>query len=974
MTLLTGLLALTQLAASPAAAATLTVDPSDASAYATIQSAIDGAASGDTITVVAGTYAECIDLGGLDLTITGADSTTTTIDGEGACDVAIVADGGETAILSGFTVHNTGAQGLSGLNSDFTLDDMVFDGLGEGLGGYYAYGGAVFLDGGSLTATNSTFTSNAAYYGGAIYVTNNGSVTLSATTIDGNSAVYGGGILLYDGTRGASSLTASNTTFSGNYASYSGGAVYADEDGAFTSSSNTYDANVSSYYGAGVYISTDGSFNSTADMFQDNEWDGTYYGYGGAVYGYIDSVLTIDQGIFSGGYASRGAHAYSYYGELTVTDSDFDAGTTSSNGASLYGYAATLAVSGSTFSNHVGGGSGTIYGYYLGEMTLESLTFTDNAVDYNGADVGWSSGFTGSLTGITSTGADASAGYGGSLYLSYAGGSVPASDLDISGATAQYGGAIYVSGDTSLALSDSVLSGNTAEYNGGAINFYAAYSSSAQTLENVELDGNEAAGGSGGGLYLTASTSYPTTLDIEALTVTDNTAYYNGGGVYASGLTTATLDSSTFDGNATTYEYYTYYGGGGMYLHTTTDFAGHDNRFCNNQSETGGALFLSSVGTDGSHTWTNSSFIENSAGYHGGLVYAYGSEGLSFTNNVFLTGDAYTDGGALYAAYTSVALTNNVVAWAVDGNGLHAYDSATDTASTVTYNAFYDNRLTDAGGYFSFSSTDDGNQSVDPLFVDYTADGDCTNDDLRLSSTSTLRDAGDPSILDPDGSVSDIGVYGGPGSSVFDMDGDGFDNVDDCDDDEASTYPGAPDTWYDGVDSDCDGADDYDQDGDGFSSDEHGGTDCDDADEAINPDAEDIPDDGIDQDCDGSDATESGDDGTDDGGGDGGGDGTGDGTGDGGGDGTGDGGGDDDDGGSSDGGGDDGGSDGGTGSDAGDEDTSEADDVTELGGANGDEKVSGCSHVRGGDLAGGLVVALLALIAPRRRRQPRALR
>ena len=41
------------------------------------------------------------------------------------------------------------------------------------------------------------------------------------------------------------------------------------------------------------------------------------------------------------------------------------------------------------------------------------------------------------------------------------------------------------------------------------------------------------------------------------------------------------------------------------------------------------------------------------------------------------------------------------------------------------------------------------------------ADGDWTNDDFSLKSSSPARDAGDPAILDPDGSASDLGAYGG---------------------------------------------------------------------------------------------------------------------------------------------------------------------------------------------------------------------
>ncbi len=76
----------------------------------------------------------------------------------------------------------------------------------------------------------------------------------------------------------------------------------------------------------------------------------------------------------------------------------------------------------------------------------------------------------------------------------------------------------------------------------------------------------------------------------------------------------------------------------------------------------------------------------------------------------------------------------------------------------------------------------------------------------------------------------------------------------DCDDTDPTVSPSATETWYDGVDEDCDNADDFDADGDGFlPTKDYDGEDCDDHDALIHPDALEACGDGIDNNCDASD-------------------------------------------------------------------------------------------------------------------------
>jgi hypothetical protein len=145
---------------------------------------------------------------------------------------------------------------------------------------------------------------------------------------------------------------------------------------------------------------------------------------------------------------------------------------------------------------------------------------------------------------------------------------------------------------------------------------------------------------------------------------------------------------------------------------------------------------------------------------------------------------------------------------------------------------------------YTFSWTLDGVAHVDTLTTTY------AGDTISLALTEAEQvwicsvfasDGTDTSAIASDGVLVRL--------NTADIDGDGFQAWEDCDDDDDTIYPGAPEIAYDGIDQNCDGEDAIDADHDGFAND----VDCDDYQPSVNSAAVDIIDDLIDQNCDGVD-------------------------------------------------------------------------------------------------------------------------
>ncbi len=745
--------------------------------------------------------------------------------------------------------------------------------------GYY---GALWVETNStLAVTGTTFARNEGYGGAAATVYNYSSATFDGCTFEDHSAgAYG---VLHVST--GSDLVVTNSSFSGNSSAGYGAAIYAASSVTLEVSDTTFDDNVATYYGGALYAYYYGDVTITDVSFTGNQATT-----GGAIYAQqLYDLLSLERVEFDGNEASGGSggavYAY-YYTEFEATDCDFTDNLSSSGGGAVYAASlySTAVVQDCAFSNNeaaAGGGGalvfysateaqvdncsfdgnhgtagGAIYAYYtLGTVAVTDSSFTDNESDGAGGAI--YAYYLAELDVATSS-FDDNVAYtdGGAIYGYYQATPIGVANSTFDGNRAEHGsgGAVYLYYDIDAELSGNRVSDNYAYTNGGG--YYGAYSVNVVS-ENDTFERNTADHGSGGGVYHDGIYAGYGEAEFTDLTVVDNTAANSGGGLYLSYQSAASVDGLDARGNVADRDY-----GGGVYAYGNTDLAVAHATVCGNTADEGGGVYAS---YNTASAWTNTVLQENLANYGAGSSFVY-EYGLEMTNNTVVGNDAAKDGGGFYLYGVHGAFTNNLVAFSQDGDGMVVDDSDSATSSTFTYNDWYSNAADDASGYVTTAdlATMAGNLFVDPDLYDYTLDGDCTNDVLLPNGTSPLIDGGDPSILDPDGSVSDIGAYGGPGSEIEDDDGDGYASAIDCDDTDATINPGAAEVVGDGIDQDCDGADltaaDLDKDGDGHDTDAFaGGDDCDDADATVYPGAPEVWYDGTDQDCDGNDSDQDGD-------------------------------------------------------------------------------------------------------------------
>ena len=836
---------------SAALAATLTVDPDDSSAYESVALALEDAEDGDTISVVAGWFEDCLVIEELQVEIVGAGAGSTVLDGDGDCDPLVRLDDGAAVTFSELTLTNEGQPAISAEDSTLLLDAVTVEESGDASSYYYG-GAAIILEGSDLTVTDSSFDANEGYYGGHLHVGDRSSATLSGSSFTDGYAVYGGAFYV----DGLSELHTEDLTVSGSEAWYYGGAVYITGHSAWTGS---------------------------GDAFTDNTTvGGYYYNYGGAVYAGEFAALELSGSTFEANTAAYGGAIFlTGYGSLDLSELTLAGNEATYSGGALYAASGSAVTdSGSAWTdNHAGSYAGAAQIYDNSRMDVTGSRFEGNETLGAGGALYYNSGSSGTVDGADFT--DNVAGESAGALRVYAADEtfvVRDSTFTDNIAETHYGGAIDAQIDVDLVVESSTFEGNLAGTYGGAI---TAWYDSALTVSDSSFESNHSLGANSGAItfYSYYSGTFDEDLVISGSRFVGNTAAYDSGAVYAGYARSVVIEDSWFEeneGSQVSAEDYNAEGGA-LYLYANTDVSVHRSTFCGNSAGSGGAAYVYYNTTD---TWTNNIFVGNVALRGGSLMHYYVTE-TSQVNNTFAGNVARDVGAVEYFIYGALEFVNNAVVDSGTASAVDIYDSTSASASRLEYDGFYGNDGGEATGAWSPAEEFEGHVFEDPLFVDWTDDGDCSNDDLRLGQGSPFRDAGDPEILDGDGTRSDIGAYGGPEAEAQDFDGDGYSTASDCDDFDAEVNPGATEVCND-IDDDCNGIIDgedsvdlgtwyTDADGDGWGDEDSAeeaceapegtvaeGGDCDDSDATVYPGAEDIPGDDIDQDCDGEDASEGG--------------------------------------------------------------------------------------------------------------------
>ena len=241
------------------------------------------------------------------------------------------------------------------------------------------------------------------------------------------------------------------------------------------------------------------------------------------------------------------------------------------------------------------------------------------------------------------------------------------------------GGGISNVDNGTLTITDSIVSGNTAEDDGAIRNL--------GTLEvsNSTLSGNTS-NGTAGGIY----NDNGATATVSDSTFSGNSAP-SGGGIFNSGGTLE-VTNSTFSDNRSTVDY------GGAFANGSFSTAKvSDSTFSGNSAATEGGA----IRNDGTLDVTNSTFSENSANLRGGGIWQGSQTSLTVTDSTF-SGNSATDGAGIFNRGGGTLDVNNSTfsdnRANLRGGGIFSNSNLSGETTTITNSTISGNTAQTSGG------------------------------------------------------------------------------------------------------------------------------------------------------------------------------------------------------------------------------------------------------------------------------------
>lgn len=562
-----------------------------------------------------------------------------------------------------------------------------------------AEGGAIYSKFYPISVINSTFTDNQGEKGGAIYSLDK--VSVENSTFTKNRASDRGGAIY-----SLQNITAVNTNFKDNYALDVGGAVYSAS--SLDAANSIFENNNNIAIFTKDFISSDLTSeymelfrNATKDngiVTLNNDYDAT-----GTVV-ITGSNVIIDANGHTIDAKSKSRLFYILGDDVTIKNITFINGNSTSEGGAIYANSTSLTITDSTFENNLAQVGGAIYGNST-DIIISSSSFSNNHLkDFSESEItegGVICTRTGAVSISNSRFKNNTAYYGGVIHtdtgritirdsyfennraLLYGGG-ITHTEANVTVSNSyflnnyaeRYGGSIFVYGNGTLYVEDSIFKNSTSNHYGGAISgatkteivncsftdsFAADHGGAVASWENLTvIDSNFTRNTAdvGGAIFNYGEQNYTTIMRCNFINTTQRT----NGALYltcnALVINSTFINSHTTDGTT-----------GAIECHINLTVI--SSNFINSTAERSWGHSVGGAITNyGENLHVKDSTFENSYAMRGGAIATY-------SGNAFVENSRFTNNSAIY------------------GGGIYNHDSG--SIMTVS-NSIFDANSADEGG------------------------------------------------------------------------------------------------------------------------------------------------------------------------------------------------------------------------------------------------------------------------------------